>query len=75
MIHWWQDFKAWRRGEQRVAPKGVRGRIYSKKEGAPSSPNNIRTSARSKVTLRMQVIRANGQVEEVVVPAEVRQGG
>ena len=31
----WEDVKAYRRGERRVAPRGARGRIYVKKNGQP----------------------------------------
>ena len=30
---WIEDFKAYRRGEVRVAPRGTRGRIYVKRDG------------------------------------------
>lgn len=30
---YWDDLKAWRRGETRIAPRGVTGRIYARKRG------------------------------------------
>lgn len=45
----WQDFQAWRRGERRVAPHGVRGRVYSR----TGKPGNI--AARTKLEAKMSV--------------------
>lgn len=53
----WNDLKAWRRGETRVAPSGTRGRVY----------------ARGKAELEMKVTRADGSVEHIKVPATVER--
>ena len=40
----WEDAKAWRRGDRRIAPRGARGRIYRRKgaEGrGPGKPPNV----------------------------------
>lgn len=45
----WQDFQAWRRGEHRIAPRAVRGRVYAR----PGEPGNI--AARTKLEAKMSV--------------------
>lgn len=64
-----EDFKAHRRGEVRVAPRGHTGRVYAK-SSAPSSV--ARVSAQPVATLTMHITRANGTVETVTVPATVK---
>ena len=39
LLELWNDFKAWRRGEHRIAPYGTQGRVYSKK--IPLTIDNI----------------------------------
>jgi len=64
-------FKGWRRNEVRVAPYGVRGRVWAKKVGpeAVSSPGNINMKAGPTAVLEMKVTRADGTVEIHKVPA------
>lgn len=64
-----EDYKAYRRGEVRVAPRGHTGRVYAK-SSAPSSV--ARVTAQPVATLTMQITRANGQVETITVPATVK---
>ncbi len=65
----WRDVKAWRRGERRIAPRGVRGRIYEKR-AAPLGeiPGGSAGAHRAptKTTFRMmaRVIRADGSPDE-----------
>ena len=58
---WWQDFKAWRRGEHRVAVQGVRGRVYMK-DDEMASATKIKTKTVFKVKAR--VIRVDGRPDE-----------
>ena len=60
------DYKAWWRGERRIAPKhAVRGRLYEKKDDpkAKAGPHFAKPRATVKVTGR--VIRANGTIEDI----------
>ena len=69
----WEDFKAWRRGERRVAPRGVmRGRIYEKKGRVFGRVNHLppqagRHNVNVKPTVAVQVtkIHADGTREEI----------
>lgn len=46
------DFKAWRRGEKRVAKYGTRGRVYADKEGKSTSKRpGADTKAKFKVVV------------------------
>ena len=58
----WQDFKAWRRGERRVAPSGTRGRVYAQKSPSLSSAMEVETKT-TYMTLA-KVIRADGRPDE-----------
>ena len=66
---WKEDFKAWRRGEVRVAEKGVtRGRIYEKRDlEAPVIPDKpvggASMFANATADLEIQITRADGTVE------------
>ena len=60
---YWEDFKALRRGERRVAPHGQRGRVYGSKN-TPSSPL-VQATSKSMVRIDMKIIRADGTVEEI----------
>ena len=55
------DFRAWRRGERRVAPYGARGRIYEKKD-PPSGAHAVDT--KTTYTVLARVIRADGRPDE-----------
>jgi hypothetical protein len=72
----WEDYKARRRGERRIAPRGAKGRVYTKDSVPEESPNGVK-SAKGRATgqLTMKITRANGDVETVVVPATVTQLG
>lgn len=59
---WWHDFRAWRRGDRRIAPAGSRGRIYEKRAGGPVGPHQVKTETTFKTTAR--VIRADGSPDE-----------
>lgn len=49
----YESFKAWRRGDKRIAPEGVSGRVYERDNVA----GRHSTLARAKVSLRKTVIR------------------
>lgn len=59
LIEKWQDFKAWRRGEHRIA-KG-RGRVYAKKDGSREEIEPARKMPTATITAK--VIRADGSIE------------
>lgn len=68
-----EGFKAWRRGEVRIAPHGSRGRIYARKadqlvlqEGNKSGGLNV--PVRAKASLEMKITRADGTTEIRHVP-------
>lgn len=52
----WEDIKAYRRGERRTQPDPIRGRVFEKK---------------AKASLEMKVTRADGTVEYHKAPATV----
>ena len=61
-----EDFKAYRRGERRVAPRGHSGRIYQKKDGSiDNSGTNVEIGSSPKVDLVVTVIRKDGTTEIV----------
>jgi len=70
-----EDFKASRRGERRIAPRNVRGRVYAKKDGdattAAEGGMQIKVKKEPTATLTMRVTRADGTVETITVPAQV----
>ncbi len=71
-LYWiWEDFKAKRRGEHRIAPRGERGRVYAKNEPDPQPGHHVR--ARGKATLHMKVTRANGDVEHYDAPVDIEE--
>jgi hypothetical protein len=73
-----EDFKAHRRGEKRIAPRGTRGRIYAPKVGSVAADNegmSFRVSKTPTAQLTMKITRANGDVETIVVPAQVTRNG
>lgn len=51
-----ERIKAWRRGEQRIAPPGVRGRIYSRRAEEP--PGEIAAVAKPTLSIAARVYRA-----------------
>jgi hypothetical protein len=70
-----EDVKAWRRGERRVAPRGVRGRVYAPKEEAASGGSVVRIRKEPIASLVMKVTRADGSTETIEVPAQVSYNG
>ena len=58
----WQNFKAWRRGERRIAPSGTRGRVYAQKDAPSSGAHEIET--KTTYTTLARVIRADGRPDE-----------
>lgn len=50
----WQDFLAWRRGEKRITPRGVRGRIYAR----PVEPGGISARTEPKATIQLRSYRS-----------------
>ena len=68
----WEDYKAYRRGERRVAPKNVRGRIYAR---AASTSGGTQIGATPKASLEITITRADGSVEKQIVPSEVINHG
>ena len=58
----WQNFKAWRRGERRIAPAGTRGRVYEQKN--PSSSGAHKVETKTTYTTLARVIRADGRPDE-----------
>lgn len=46
-----EDFKAWRRGERRVVPYGVRGRVYER-ISPPPSLGGLLATGRFKASIR-----------------------
>ncbi len=66
----WEDWKAKRRGEVRVAP-GLRGRVYARKEDRASGGGSMIGLADSEATISARVYRAaTGEWEDLGVIAE-----
>lgn len=61
-----EDFKAWRRGEKRVA-SGMRGRVYERKDEVPPSDGVKRSGNKHKLKVSAKVTRADGSVENYVI--------
>lgn len=63
-----EDWKAKRRGEVRVAPRGASGRVYAKEGQYPSEARSRagahQARAKATVTVGIKVIRADGTVED-----------
>jgi hypothetical protein len=62
------DFRAWRRGERRVAPPRARGRVYESKTGPRTCPTDIRMDSTPLVHCAVTIIRADGTMEEITAP-------
>jgi hypothetical protein len=67
-----EDFKASRRGEHRVAPRGQTGRVYARPapESAASAGSHD-ADGRASATLHMKITRADGTVELRSAPATI----
>lgn len=69
-----EALKAWRRGERRIAPHPVRGRVYVKKnpteqdEAARARPPGGQAVSRGVVQCEAKITRADGTVERVRLP-------
>jgi hypothetical protein len=59
----WEDLKAFRRGERRVAPHGVTGRVYAKRNPEKNlTGGGQRAVARATITIKPSaVIDASGK--------------
>lgn len=59
------DFKAWRAGMVRIAPRGTRGRIYTPRAGAAEAGAGTH-EVKQKVNFKgyARVIRADGRPDE-----------
>ena len=68
-LRWlWEDFKAYRRGERRIAPRGARGRIYERKAGPQKRAGwHEAKGGVKKIEVRARVLRASGEVEDLGV--------
>jgi hypothetical protein len=73
----WEDLKAFRRGERRIAPRSIhRGRVYARKDEDTNSGGFTFIAKREpKATLTMKITRADGTVEHIVVPATAHING
>lgn len=62
-----ETIKAKFRGEKRIKPLNIRGRVFERKEkplprkkgGSPMSP-----TAKANIELKMRIVRADGTIEE-----------
>ena len=75
-----EDFRAHRRGEHRIAPRGTRGRVYAPKGAAAplntaTSGNSFRIGKTPTAHLTMTITRADGTKEIVRAPAQVTSNG
>ena len=53
-------WRAWRRGEERIAPRGVRGRVYAPKQSTQALPG-VHARTRLKGTMSLRVWREKEQ--------------
>ena len=59
----WDDYKAWRRGERRVAARGTRGRVYErvkKQEENEGDGSPLEAKRQRMVKLTARVFRKDG---------------
>ena len=68
----WEDFKAHRRGEKRVAPRNVRGRVYAREGDEPQGTSFV-IKRKPTASLVMTVRRKDGTTEIIKVPAQVTE--
>jgi hypothetical protein len=75
MLSWFrelkEDFKAHRRGERRVAPRGATGRVYAKAGSVGPSTGEHNSAGRASATLSMKITRADGSIEFRQAPATI----
>lgn len=62
-----EDYKAWRRKDMRVAPKGATGRIYERKDSATAQGVKHVASKPTLKRLGAKITRADGTVENYVI--------
>lgn len=68
----WADAKARRRGERRVAPDGVRGRVYAPRKGAAIAAGKHDVRPQPTIEVGIKVTRADGTVEDLgTVPGTI----
>ena len=60
------------RGERRIAPYGVHGRVYERVR-EPAAPGDHEASGRANATLEMKITRADGTVETKRAPARITE--
>jgi hypothetical protein len=62
-----EDFKAFRRGERRVAPRAARGRVYEKRSAASNGGSIVGVKLTPTITIRpSRIYRAStGKWEDV----------
>ena len=65
-------FRAWRRGERRIAPYGTYGRVYER-INEPEKTGEHAATARAKAKLEMKIVRADGTVETRRVKARITE--
>lgn len=67
------DYKAWRRGDRRIAPKhAVRGRIYKKKDRPDAKAGSHSALARATVGVGIVKVHADGRREPIdTVPGKL----
>ena len=66
------QFRAWRRGERRIAPYGVRGRVYERVK-EPEKADDHNASAHGRAALEMKIVRADGTIETRRVKARITE--
>ncbi len=66
-----QWYGALRRGEQRIAPYGARGRVFARPEESNEGPSLLSADAEPVAVIHMKITRGDGSVERVSVPATV----
>lgn len=71
----WEDLKARRRGEKRVASRKIRGRVYEKTPPDPTQSPVGQASMKvsPQATCNIKVTRADGTVEHYEAPAQIEQ--
>ena len=52
ILYWYDCFKAWRRGERRVAPWGVRGHVYESRNPRITDLSRLLASGRFNSTIK-----------------------
>jgi hypothetical protein len=65
-------YKARRRGERRIAPTGVRGRVYASRD-KNKADGIISAKAEPTAVIHMKVTRKDGTVEYITVPATAQR--